>query len=230
MKPFTSKHSIAAGSPLHLGGSGKSPLDQRNVQDISATDTGADIYRLPEVPGPGGSSEAFAVVQDRRPNSKPRYTKEQLAKRVDVKTGKPLGFNRTSGTVETYGGDNPNDLKPYKNVNLDNATSEDPRASSNARSLIAQTSNQLKPTNQEYETNEWSAASKRKFPKATKVLPQPTYSSQSERFDSGRLQDSTRTMRNRNFAATNQELESKNKRLSSTVSEEQLKKFLRSKK
>ena len=26
MKPFTSKHSIAAGSPLHLGGSGKSPL------------------------------------------------------------------------------------------------------------------------------------------------------------------------------------------------------------
>ena len=26
MKPFTNKHSIAAGSPLHLGGSGKSPL------------------------------------------------------------------------------------------------------------------------------------------------------------------------------------------------------------
>jgi hypothetical protein len=26
MRPFTSKHSIAAGSPLHLGGSGKSPL------------------------------------------------------------------------------------------------------------------------------------------------------------------------------------------------------------
>ncbi len=26
MKPFTNKHSIAAGSPLHLGGSGRSPL------------------------------------------------------------------------------------------------------------------------------------------------------------------------------------------------------------
>lgn len=28
MKPFTSKHSIAAGSPVHMGGSGKSPLYQ----------------------------------------------------------------------------------------------------------------------------------------------------------------------------------------------------------
>jgi len=28
MKPFTSKHSIAAGSPLHVGGSGESPLYQ----------------------------------------------------------------------------------------------------------------------------------------------------------------------------------------------------------
>ena len=28
MKPFTNKHSIAAGSPLHLGGSGESPLYQ----------------------------------------------------------------------------------------------------------------------------------------------------------------------------------------------------------
>ena len=28
MKPFTNKHSIAAGSPVHMGGSGKSPLYQ----------------------------------------------------------------------------------------------------------------------------------------------------------------------------------------------------------
>ena len=28
MKPFTSKHSIAAGSPVPIGGSGKSPLYQ----------------------------------------------------------------------------------------------------------------------------------------------------------------------------------------------------------
>jgi hypothetical protein len=26
MKPFTNKYSIAAGSPIHMGGSGKSPL------------------------------------------------------------------------------------------------------------------------------------------------------------------------------------------------------------
>tara|TARA_R100000541_G_scaffold51428_1_gene58877 strand:- start:62 stop:631 length:570 start_codon:yes stop_codon:yes gene_type:complete len=33
MKPFTSKHSIAAGSPLHLGGSGKSPLYQDDLKE-----------------------------------------------------------------------------------------------------------------------------------------------------------------------------------------------------
>jgi len=32
MKPFTSKHSIAAGSPLHLGGSAKSPLYQDDLK------------------------------------------------------------------------------------------------------------------------------------------------------------------------------------------------------
>ena len=32
-KPFTNKHSIAAGSPLHLGGSGKSPLYQDDLRE-----------------------------------------------------------------------------------------------------------------------------------------------------------------------------------------------------
>lgn len=38
MKPFTSKHSIAAGSPLHLGGSGKNMLGEETsniVKDVS---------------------------------------------------------------------------------------------------------------------------------------------------------------------------------------------------
>ena len=33
MKPFTSKHSIAAGSPVHMGGSGKSPLYQDDLKE-----------------------------------------------------------------------------------------------------------------------------------------------------------------------------------------------------
>jgi hypothetical protein len=38
MKPFTSKHSIAAGSPVHMGGSGKSPLyqDKKSGKYISS--------------------------------------------------------------------------------------------------------------------------------------------------------------------------------------------------
>jgi hypothetical protein len=42
MKPFTSKHSIAAGSPVHMGGSGKSPLyqDTRSGKYIS---NGSDV-------------------------------------------------------------------------------------------------------------------------------------------------------------------------------------------
>jgi len=32
MKPFTNKHSIAAGSPFHMGGSGKSPLYQDDLR------------------------------------------------------------------------------------------------------------------------------------------------------------------------------------------------------
>jgi hypothetical protein len=33
MKPFTNKHSIAAGSPFHMGGSGKSPLYQDDLRE-----------------------------------------------------------------------------------------------------------------------------------------------------------------------------------------------------
>ncbi len=33
MKPFTNKHSIAAGSPTHMGGSGKSPLYQDDLRE-----------------------------------------------------------------------------------------------------------------------------------------------------------------------------------------------------
>jgi len=234
---WISKHSIAAGSPVHLGGSGKSPLYQRtgvldnsNVQDISSKDTGADIYKLPEVPGPGGSSEAFAVVQDRRPESKPRYTPGQLAQRVDVKTGKPLGFNRTSGTVEMSGGNAPSDRKRYKNVNLDNSTRENPGSSSEARQLKANTKNQVKVTNREYDTDTWSNRTRSENLGQTKLSPQQTYKKQTQGFDKKRKNDSIRTMRNRNFAATNLELEGKGKRLSNTVTKEQLLNFMKAKK
>ena len=33
MKPFTNKHSIAAGSPFHMGGSKKSPLYQDDLKE-----------------------------------------------------------------------------------------------------------------------------------------------------------------------------------------------------
>ena len=36
MKPFTNKHSIAAGSPVHMGGSGKSPLYQDKKTRLTA--------------------------------------------------------------------------------------------------------------------------------------------------------------------------------------------------
>jgi hypothetical protein len=45
MKPFTSKHSIAAGSPLHVGGSGKSPLYQN--QGSSAQPNRGEVDKNP---------------------------------------------------------------------------------------------------------------------------------------------------------------------------------------
>ena len=231
---WISKHSIAAGSPIHMGGSGKSPLDQRtgvldnyNVQDISSKDTSADIYTLPAT---GNYPEAFTVVQDRRPESKPRYTPEQLAQRVDVKTGKALDYNATSGTVEMSGGDAPSDTKRYKTVNLDK-TKYNTQSTRNARQLRAKTENQLKPTNKEYDTNKWSAKTLRENPgNITKTPPQPTYKKQGTQFNRGRKTDSTTTMRNRHFASLNTKLEGDGKRLSNTVTKEQLLNFMKAKK
>tara|TARA_R110002060_G_scaffold69642_1_gene78254 strand:- start:1507 stop:1827 length:321 start_codon:yes stop_codon:yes gene_type:complete len=45
MNPFTSKHSIAAGSPVHMGGSGKSPLYQDKKSGKHPRDAGG---RAPE--------------------------------------------------------------------------------------------------------------------------------------------------------------------------------------
>lgn len=231
---WISKHSIAAGSPLHMGGSGKSPLDQRtgvldnyNVQDISSEDTGADIYTLPAT---GNYPKAFTVVQDRRPESKPRYTPEQLAQRVDVKTGKALDYNATSGTVEMSGGDAPSDTKRYKTVNLDE-TKYNTQSTRNARQLKAKTENQLKPTNREYDTNTWSAKTLRENDgKITKTPPQPTYKKQGTQFNRGRKTDSSATMRNRNYASKDLDLMGKGKRLSDSVTKEQLLNFMKAKK
>ena len=43
MKPFTNKHSIAAGSPLHLGGSGKSPFYQDARSGTRLTSDGSVV-------------------------------------------------------------------------------------------------------------------------------------------------------------------------------------------
>ena len=94
MKPFTSKHSIAAGSPLHLGGSGKSPLYQDDLREgdykvtQSTTGLGGEniaTERQAIIPGTPGKTYEEAGVD---PAEAKAYWDKHPEKYEEYKAGK----------------------------------------------------------------------------------------------------------------------------------------------
>ena len=220
MNPFTSKHSIAAGSPLHQGGSSKkSPLEQR-VQTLGPNPTGAEAYYSP--PGYTGYGGGYNIVGNIPDDYEEPFTPEQLATRIDVVSGDPLDYNTTSGTVEMQGSDNPYGLRRRKAINLegvDNATlaSIEQRAERNTEVPI---------TNREMATNTWSSTNRKNFPRQTKFKPLTVAPRQDERFITNRTRDSIGTMNNRNFVALNQRLGANGQYLRrEQLSEDQMNKY-----
>ena len=202
MKPFTNKHSIAAGSPLHQGGSSKeSPLEQR-VQPVSPNPTGAEAYYSP--PGYVGYGGGYHIVGNKPDDYEEPFTPEQLATRIDVVSGDPLDYNTTSGTVEMQGSDNYNGLRKRKAINLEDVdNSLRTLASINQR---AQRNNEVPITNREMATNTWSSRNRENFPRQTTSRPIVVSEFQDERFDRNRRRDSLGNMNNRNIVALNQRL------------------------
>ena len=209
---WVSKHSIAAGSPLHQGGSYKqSPLDQR-LQNIDSNDDTAEVYKT--TAATGFDRDIYNVVQNINKDTdyQDPYTPKQLAERVDVKTGKALDYNSTHGTVEMQGSNNYNGLKPRKAINLENVSNN--TSTRSARNQRAARNAEVDITNREYDTNEWSSQSKENYPQQTTSTPQSTYSANARSFGRNRERDSLSTMNNRNWAAKNIALNKKNKFLS----------------
>ena len=202
MNPFTSKHSIAAGSPLHQGGSSKkSPLEQR-VQTLGPNPTGAEAYYSP--PGYRGYGGGYNIVGNKPDDYEEPFTPEQLATRIDVVSGDPLDYNTTSGTVEMQGSDNYNGLRRRKAINLEGVdNSQRTLASLEQR---AQRNTEVPITNREMATNTWSSKNRENFPRQTRYKPLIVAPRQDERFITNRTRDSIGTMNDRNFAATNQRL------------------------
>lgn len=232
MKPFTNKHSIAAGLPFHLGGSGKSPLFQDDlkegrIQDINSQDTNADVYKTPAVGGYG--RDRYNVVRDMNQdtNYESPYTAEQLAERVDMKSEEAIPYNFTHGTVEIQGSDHPYGLKKRKSINLKNAQLN--TSSSNAVAQRASRNTQVPITNLEFDTNTWSSQNRRDYPKETKSSPQSTYMDDAQSFNINRRNDSLQEMNKRNFAAKNLKLNKQGKYLSrNTINEDEANRFINS--
>mgnify|MGYP000035119637 CR=1 FL=1 len=220
MKPFTNKHSAAAGSPFHMGGSyKKSPLEQR-VQPLGPEPTGAEAYYTP--PGYVGTSGGYNLVGNITDDYEDPFTPEQLATRIDLVSGDPLDYNTTSGTVEIQGSDSYNGLRPRKAINLE-GLSKPTLASRNQR---AQRNAEVPITNREMATNTWSATNRENYPRQTRSKPVATAGVQDQRFDINRRRDSLGTMNNRNFVATNQRLKPQGKYLKQEqLSEELINKF-----
>ena len=89
MKPFTSKHSIAAGSPLHVGGSyNESPLNAFPVKKGTKLKEGESIL----VKGPGGrtykASSAEEAFKKRGEFRKQGVKDVDLTGVTEVSTGK----------------------------------------------------------------------------------------------------------------------------------------------
>jgi hypothetical protein len=227
MKPFTNKHSIAAGSPVHTGGSYKnSPLDQRDSsQKKVATLT---PYPQPDVeayyssPGYRGDSGGYYIVGNKPDDYEEPFTPEQLATRIDVVSGDPLDYNTTSGIVEMQGGSGAYELKPRKTINLEGVDSS--LRTLNSINQRAQRNTEVPITNLEFDTNRWSSTNRENFPRQTRYSPQYTYSSNAKNFNINRKRDSLGTMNNRNVVALNQRLGANNQYLRrERLSEDQMK-------
>tara|TARA_B110000902_G_scaffold250913_1_gene310586 strand:- start:427 stop:1173 length:747 start_codon:yes stop_codon:yes gene_type:complete len=209
---WISKHSIAAGSPPHQGGSYKqSPLDQR-LQNIDSNDLSAEVYRTPAVTG--FDTDSYNVVQNINKDTdyKDPYTPKQLAERVDVKTGNALDYNSTHGTVEVQGGSGANELRKRKSINLENVSNNTSSRSAAYQQLERNT--EVPITNREMSTNTWSSSNKKDYPNQTRQKPKTTGKNQDERFDRNRAIDSSSTVNNRNFASKNFQLNKNNQYLS----------------
>ena len=115
MKPFTSKHSIAAGSPVHMGGSGKSPLyqDRRggfepnraNVELDKTTrltsDAGVIRDRKSGEVVVGGGYDSSGTFVPRTAAQKKSATEEQLATRkAKAKKKKEDDFNKPENVAK----------------------------------------------------------------------------------------------------------------------------------
>lgn len=227
---WISKHSIAAGSPVHMGGSGKSPLYQDDlkeggIQDINSQNTNAAVYKVPAVGG--YDRDRYYVVRDmnKDTNYESPHTSEQLAERVDMKDGEAIPYNSTHGTVEMQGSDNPYGLKKRKSINLNDAQLN--TSSVSAVTQRASRNTEVPITNLEYDTNTWSARNKRDFPEKTKYSPQLTYTANAQSFDRNRGRDSLRTTNQRDLAAKNFKLNQQGQYLSTnTINEDQANEYL----
>jgi hypothetical protein len=232
MKPFTNKHSIAAGSPVHMGGSGKSPLYQDDlkgglIQDMNSQDTNAAVYKTPAIDG--YDHDRFWVVRDMNdnPNYESPYTDEQLAERVDMRDGEAIPYNYTHGTVEIQGSDNPYGLRKRKSINL-----EDAQLNNSSREAIvqrAQRNSEVPITNQEMSTNRWSSSTRENYPRQTRFSPQQTAKKQDLNFMRNRRRDSLHTTNERNLAAMNVNLNEQGQYLSRfPINEDEANRFINS--
>ena len=219
---WISKHSIAAGSPLHQGGSyKKSPLEQR-VQPLGPHPTGAEAYYSP--PGYTGYGGGYNIVGNKPDDYEEPFTPEQLATRIDVVSGDPLDYNTTSGIVEMQGSDNPYGLKPRKAINLEGVDSSQRTFASLEQR--AQRNTEVPITNLEFDTNNWSAKNKRDYPKETKFSPRSTYTANAQNFIRNRTRDSIGEMNDRNFVALDQRLGANGQYLRrERLSEDQMNKY-----
>ena len=115
MKPFTNKHSIAAGSPVHVGGSGKSPLyqDQRsgfqpnraNVELDKTTRLTRDASVVKDRKSGevviGGGYDSSGTFVPRTAAQKKSATEEQLATRkTKAKKKKEDDFNKPKNVAK----------------------------------------------------------------------------------------------------------------------------------
>jgi len=214
---WISKHSNAGRSPLYQR------LNPDNAEALSAGPTGASIYSYPETQN---YAEGFHVVQPLTEDSKPLFTKKQLANRIDERSGEPLDYNVTSGNVVTIGGTGSYQPKPYKAVSMEETTPTN-QSGSEVLELNNMNIDQPTVTNKEFNTNTWSSSARRDFPNQTKTTsPQRSYNQSGERFDNTRRNDSIRTVNNRNLAATEQKLNAKGQKLSNRFTKEQLLNFM----
>jgi len=115
MKPFTNKHSIAAGSPVHMGGSGKSPLykDKKSGFQPNRADVELDkTTRLTRDAGVirdrksgevviGGGYDSSGTFVPRTAAQKKSATEEQLATRkAKAKKRKEDDFNKPENVAK----------------------------------------------------------------------------------------------------------------------------------